>query len=177
MAWFLVKWVGAGSVLLGASGFGFEFAKKYRKRPLELREMMTALRMLRADITYERLPLPESCLKIANNFPEHSGTHQVFAMTAKLLSASGTHAADALSDALGQAGENWSLSAEDISTLRQFSHTIGTTSADLQAVAISAVLSELADREKEAVTDRERFEKVYRTAGVLIGVLVVVMLW
>ncbi len=177
MAWILLKWVGAGALLLGSAGFGFDFAKKYRKRPLELREMMTALRMLRADIAYHRLPLPESFLKIAKHFPEQSGTHQLFAKTADILTTSGTQAEDAFAEALEQTGEFWSLSAEDISALRQFSHTIGNTNAELQESAINAILAELSDREKEAVTDRDRFEKVYRTTGVLIGVLVVVMLW
>ena len=177
MAWVVLRWVGAGTLLLGIAGFGFEYAQKYRKRPQELREVMTALRMLRANIAYGRLPLPESFADIARHFPERSGTHRVFSMTANLLEVSGTEAAQAFSHALGQVGDLWSLCAEDISALRQFSHTIGTTNVELQMASIGAVLSELADREKEAVADRDRFEKVYRAAGVLIGILVVVMLW
>ncbi len=177
MALVFLKWVGAGALFVGTAGFGFDFAKKYRKRPLELREIMTALRMLRADIAYHRLPLPESFFKISGYFSDQSGTHQLFAKTAELLTTSGTEAEDAFAVALGQAGEFWSLSAEDVSALRQFSRTIGNTNAVLQESSINAILAELADREKEAVTERDRFEKVYRTTGVLIGVLMVVMLW
>ncbi len=177
MAWVIAKWLGAAALLTGAAGIGFEFARKYRKRPLDLRELMAALRMLRNDISYGRLPLPDSLAEIAAHFPQHSGTRHVFAMTAHRLNAAGTEAGEAFVDALRQNSECWSLHEEDLNALRQFSHTMGATSAELQAAAITALLGELSDREREAVAERDRFEKVYRTAGVLIGMLLVVMLW
>lgn len=177
MTWWLVKVVGAGAILASATGFGVAFARDYRQRPLDLRDMMTALRMLRADIAYQSLPLPEAFARIADHFPDKSGVHKVFKLAAEAQFHAGTTAPEALRGALGQATSVLALRDEDLRALAQFSYTLGTTGPALQSSAINAVLIELADREKEAVADRDRFAKVYRTVGILTGILIVVMLW
>ena len=57
----MIKWIGAGLILLGAGGFGVGKAAKFYRQMRQLRSFSNALEILKCELNYTLLPLPELC--------------------------------------------------------------------------------------------------------------------
>ena len=57
----MIKWIGAGLILLGAGGFGLGKAAKFYRQMRQLRAFSNALEILKCELNYTLLPLPELC--------------------------------------------------------------------------------------------------------------------
>lgn len=172
-----MQMVGAGAVMAGATALGRQQAARYRRRPEELRELAAVLRGLRNDISYARLPLGESLRRMAPAGQiRASPVRQLFADVAGRLAQPGVTAQQAFAQALVRRGHALSITLEDRAVLEAFSQTAGLIGPDEQLGQLDAALAALAEREREAVFNRSRYERVFQTTGALIGVLVVILL-
>ena len=177
MAIDMLQVVGAGAVMAGATALGRQQAARYRRRPEELRELATVLRGLRNDISYARLPLGESLRRLTpRGQPRVSPARQLFADVADRLAQPGVTAQQAFALALAKSGPALSITPEDRAVLEAFSLTAGLVGPDEQLGQLDAALAALTEREREAVYNRSRYERVIQTTGALIGVLVVILL-
>lgn len=61
------KWIGAVFVLVSCGGFGFSIAHNYRRRESLLRQLLTVLEMMEAELEYRLTPLPELSRKAAKD--------------------------------------------------------------------------------------------------------------
>lgn len=57
----MIKWIGAGLILLGAGGFGVGKAAKFYRQMRQLHSFSNALEILKCELNYTLLPLPELC--------------------------------------------------------------------------------------------------------------------
>ena len=57
----MIKWIGAGMILLGAGGFGIGKAARFYRQMRQLRAFSNALEILKCELNYTLLPLPELC--------------------------------------------------------------------------------------------------------------------
>ena len=57
----MIKWIGAGLILLGAGGFGIGKAARFYRQMRQLRSFSNALEILKCELNYTLLPLPELC--------------------------------------------------------------------------------------------------------------------
>ncbi len=177
MAIDLLQIAGAGAVMSGATAMGRAQAARYRRRPEELRELAAALRSVRNDISYARLPLGESIRRLtAGGQTRASPVRQLFADVATHLAKPGVTAQQAFAQAFSLHVHTLSITQEDRAVLEAFSRTAGLIGPEEQLGQLDAALAALADREREAVHDRSRYERVFQTTGALIGVLVVILL-
>lgn len=55
----MIRWVGALLVLIGAGSFGGSRAVQYYRRARQLRELKSAVEMIRCEINYTLLPLSQ----------------------------------------------------------------------------------------------------------------------
>lgn len=55
----MIRWIGAALVLLGAGIFGGKRAAQYYRRVRQLRELKSAAEIIRCEINYTLLPLPQ----------------------------------------------------------------------------------------------------------------------
>lgn len=61
------KWIGAIFVLVSCGGFGFSIAHSYKRKEHMLRQLLTALEMMAAELEYRLTPLPELSRKAAKD--------------------------------------------------------------------------------------------------------------
>lgn len=167
--------LGAGAVMAGTTALGRRQADRYRRRPLELRRLAGLLRALRADIAYLQTPLPEA-LDRAGGRAGSGALRDFFAGAAQRLKQPGTLPGEAVSEAMSAVAAELALTREDRDIVDQWCATVGTTGRDDQLAQLDAALALLEAREAEALTDRDRYEKMYQTVGVLAGVLIVILL-
>ena len=57
----MIKWIGASMILLGAGGFGIGKAARFYRQMRQLRAFFNALEILKCELNYTLLPLPELC--------------------------------------------------------------------------------------------------------------------
>ncbi|PWI58795.1 hypothetical protein BM613_01505 [Sulfoacidibacillus thermotolerans] len=162
--------------MVGSALYGRQFSLRFRARPKELRQLAAMLRSLRADISYQRLPLREAFLHASRQGQAGSALSDLFRIAAETLEHPGSTAYDAWQVALQTQSTRLHLSAEDRQVLANLGHTIGVTGVVEQTAQIDATLALLVDREKDAMEERARYERMYQTLGILAGVLIVVML-
>jgi stage III sporulation protein AB len=175
MAIGLWKLLGAGAVMSGTTALGRRQADRYRRRPLELRRLAGLLRAMRADIAYLQTPLPDAFDR-AGDRAGAGALRDFFAGAARRLRQPGALPGIAVSDALSAAAAELSFTKEDRDIVKDWCATVGTTGRDEQLAQLDAALALLEAREVEALADRARYEKVYQTAGVLAGLLIVILL-
>jgi len=60
-----MKMIGAGLILFATTWVGFEYAKKLRERPQQLRQLKVALQSLEAEMMYGLTPLATASERIA----------------------------------------------------------------------------------------------------------------
>ncbi|MCY0893137.1 MAG: stage III sporulation protein AB [Acidibacillus sp.] len=167
---------GASIVMVGSAVYGRQFSLYFRARPQELRQLAAMLRSLRVDISYQRLPLQEAFLHASRQGQAGHALSELFITASEALGHPGSTAFEAWRDALQQHLPKLHLSTEDVHILESLGHSIGMTGVVEQAAQLDAALALLNDRERDAMEERTRYERVYQTLGVLAGVLIVVML-
>ncbi len=167
---------GASIVMVGSSLYGREFSLRFRARPQELRQLASMLRSLRADISYQRLPLQEAFLHASRQGQSGAALSDLFLTASNELAHPGSTALDAWHVALQIHAPRMHLVTEDRQILESLGHSIGVSGVAEQAAHLDAALAQLVDREKDAMEERARYERVYQTLGVLAGVLIVVLL-
>ncbi len=175
MAIEVLQWVGSGAVLLSTTALGRKKADQYRNRPRDLRRLAASLRALEADIQYARVPLQEALERAGRQVAaSDSPVATLFHEAAAHLQNPGVTAQQAWERAVDEKFGSTSLSCEDREILLQLGKHIGQTGPDEQVGHLEAALALLDAREREAIDDRQRFERLYQTVGVLAGVLLVI---
>lgn len=176
MAVTALQWAGASLVMIGTAAAGFAKAERYRRRPRELRRLASVLRALKADVSFARTPLPEAMSRASDRAAGQPALARLLQDIAQRLETPGMTAAGAFEAVLADRIPLTALSPEDGEILAVFGKTAGLVGSAEQEAAIAAAIQLLEEREREALDDRARFERLYQTAGVLAGILIVILL-
>lgn len=176
MAITLIQWLGSAAVVYGSTLFGHRRAARYRERPRELRRLATLLYSLQTEISYARVPLQEAMQHVNMQADKKSGLAAFFGDTAQLLSMPGMTGQTAWNRALLQYELISPLTKEDLEILTTLGRTMGLTGIDEQVGHLKAAIELIAARELEALEERKRYERLFKTVGVLTGTLIVVLL-
>lgn len=176
MAITVIQWLGSAAVVYGSTLFGRRQAARYRERPRELRRLATLFRNLQTEISYSRVPLQEALLRVSHLTDAKSGLSAFFSEAARLLDVPGNTAQIAWENALVNYEKVSSLTQEDKEILVSVGRTVGLTGPDEQVGHLAAAIELLCARELEAIEDRKRYERVFKTVGILTGTLIVVLL-
>lgn len=168
----MVRWLGIVLVLATSSCFGFLKAAELRRRPRLLKITADSLKLIRSDIAFRLLPLPDTL----------------------------RHAAQAASDPLRDAyaelaaqmrtetqpfSEQWraafraldGFSPEDQAALCTLGEQLGKYDADSQLDAIDYCIHYLQSAEEEARLNAVRSGKLYSGLGFTIGLMMAVTLY
>lgn len=81
----MIRWIGALLVLIGAGSFGGSRAAQYYRRARQLRELKSAVEMIRCEINYTLLPLAQLYCGVADRLT--GPTAQFFRKIGRLLEA------------------------------------------------------------------------------------------
>lgn len=166
-----------GSVLiLGATSYtGWQVGGSYARRPVELRDLQTALAILQTEVEYGATPLPQALQSAAR--AAGPAVAPLFAATAERLAAGGgITPGDAMRAVLAEGLPGSALKPEDLDIMRALAGVLGASGRDDQVRHLALARERLAGQEARAAEMRTRYEKLARYAGVLSGAALVLIL-
>lgn len=160
-------------IFLLSSLIGFLTSKKYINRVNELKEFKNSLNQFKAKIKYTYEPIPDIFLEISNSLNKNnlniSNVFKIASNKMELLSAG-----DAWNIALQMNELN--INDEDRTVLRGLSKLLGKTDINGQISQIEITQNFLETQILKAEKEKEKNEKLYKTLGMIIGLVIVIVL-
>lgn len=162
-------------IICSSTLIGIEIAKKYVRRTNELRELQGALSRLETEILYYTTTLPEAMCAIGETIKGTTG--RLFADTGrKLKNKSNITVSEAWNESLSQLNDNFYLNEEELAILRRFGDQLGSSDKESQAKYIRLTLLQLQQQETKAQEARNRYERMYKSLGLLGGIAIAIIL-
>jgi len=172
----LLRFAGALAIMLGSAGLGLYYSAREGFRIGELQELKKALLILSSEIEYMRAPLNSACASIAKR--TEGIISQLFASFAEALTKSEGETAYRLWSVslTGIKGKAF-LAEEDISVLDGFGKTLGYLDKLMQQNAIDHTVAYIDEKTATLQTQGDKNKRMYRSLGVIMGLLITVVLW
>lgn len=161
-------------MILGASTWiGFLVSGKYKNRVSDLTEMKNALNMFETKVRYTYEAIPEIFTQISQTFNNNqSSIGKIFKIASENMKYS--PAGDAWNLALDVTDTN--MNKEDIKALKGLHKLLGKTDVEGQLSEIELTTSFLDIQITQAIKEKEKNEKLYKTLGIVAGLAIVIIL-
>lgn len=170
------KMLGSLLILGSTTYVGWQVALGYARRPRQLRDLQTALAILQTEIEYGATPLPQALGAAARAADGMVG--RIFSQTAQRLSEGrGLTPGDALRRSLAETAEETALQREDLEVLLALAPVLGGSGRSDQIRHLTLARERLSREEIRSREERDRYERVARSVGVLAGAALVLILW
>ena len=153
-----------------STGIGILISKMYENRVKELRQFKNILNIIKTKIKFTYEPLTEIFNQISQE--KSSKIEEIFEnMTYKLAFENIKYSwMDAIQEA------DISITQEDKDILKELGKVLGQTDADSQVNEIEVTESFLNMQIKKAEEARKKNQKMYKTLGVVVGLVFVIIL-
>lgn len=172
----MFKLLGATLVIAASTLLGFQIARNYQNRPLQLRLLQRGLKMLETEIVYGSVPLYQAMNKIGARLP--GGVGLFFSSAGEnLITLDGASTFECWRASIEQNFFQTALKKEDKDLLLQFGHTLGITDKEDQMKHIQLTVEGLLTEEQIAREEQSKYEKLSKNLGVLLGILVVILMY
>jgi stage III sporulation protein AB len=171
----MIKLLGAVLVLLAGTLIGFQQAARFAERPRQLRALAHALKRLETEIGYGHTPLPEALERTAAAAPGPIAT--MFETAAgKIRAMDGGTFQESWEQAVRSGWPHTSMRAGELAVMLRLGTTLGISDKEDQMKHIHLALLQLAAEEDAARDDQGRYEKMWKSLGILIAVLIVILM-
>jgi len=172
----LHRLIGAVLIMAGSVGIGLYLSAKEGFRVQDLLEFKKALHILSSEIEYMRTTLSEACANIAKR--TGLGVSPIFANFSRLLEEADAGTAYQLwLEAMEAGREGTFLANEDRTVLNDFGKTLGYLDKEMQKNAIDYTVAYIDEKAAALQTASDKNKRMYRSLGVIGGLLVTVVLW
>jgi|GEM_PF-31162 len=172
----MLKLIGAALVLLSGALFGYFQAGQLAARPRQLNDLIRALQRLETEIVYGFTPLPEALERIGAASPDPVG--QLFrSAAAKLAESRGRPVHQIWQDTLSQGWRHTAMKLPEREALRQLGFTLGLSDREDQAKHLKLCMLQLEAEERLARDEQGKYERMWRSLGLLLGALVVILMY
>jgi len=171
----VLKFLGAGLVILAGALGGGSAAAALEKRLSVLEELRAALERLRSQIEYHSAPLA-AALDAAAKPCSGESKELLLCVAENLRSGDGAPAGEAWSRALDLVGSGSHLNVPDIAALRLLGPALGASDRKDQARHLESMIGNLGVHIREARDRSAKYALLYRQMGVLCGALVALLL-
>lgn len=171
----MLRLAGAGLVVFSAGLWGWRKAWQEETRLEQLAGWEQAITLLKAEIGFALRPLSEACGAIARRL---NGIVGVFWEEAgnELASLDHAEAAHAWEAALTRCRPAMALLPADVEAVADFGRTLGYLDAQAQLAACDLLLDYLARARQEGLERQQKNGKLYKSLGLLSGLLLAVAL-
>jgi len=172
----LLRLIGALAVIGGCVGLGMYYAAKESVRAGELLEFKKALLILSSEIEYMRSPLTVACSNIAKR--TNALVSVIFStFSESLATGEGETAYRLWVSAVESVKEASYMSHEDWDVIESFGKTLGYLDKNMQQNAIDYAINYIDEKAVELHLHGSKNKRMYRSLGVIGGLLVTVVLW
>lgn len=171
----MVKLIGAAFIVFSASMVGWNIAKFYAMRPQQVRSWILSLQLLETEIVYGATPLQRAFLKIGQRVQPEIGRFYLTAAT--YLTAEEGHSTNTCwQTSLEQHWKQTALRQEEKEVISSLGYTLGNSDREDQQKHLRLSITQLAGIEEEARLEQSKYEKMYKSLGILSGLLVAILM-
>lgn len=171
----MIEVLGCSIVIISATATGFILGEGFKKRTVQLNELIRSVHQLQNQITYTYTPLPDAIFNISQKSMYPFSTF--FGEISKLLNLNQVNSIhEAFLKAFEKNKKNLFLSEKDIHILMDMAKTLGECDVQGEKRIFELTLSSLKAQYEEAIDEMHRNLKIYRTLGFTIGAMVVIIL-
>lgn len=162
----MVKFLGAVMTGLACAYLGLRMSITLKKRVRALSDILASLEMLESEISFSVNRLKKAFLRADRN--------GLFSCAANNMDQTG--AGESWRRAVAENKSRLCLTDADCEGLNLLSANLGRTDAQEQLKSIRYVKTILREQEKQAQSEYARVGKLYRSGGVLVGIMIVIIL-
>lgn len=167
--------IGAVLILFAGTMIGFQQAARYAARPRQLRQVAHALQRLETEIGYGHTPLPEALERTAEAVPEPIAI--LFQKAAEgIAGTEGLSFRESWEQAIKNGWDATAMRNNEQAVLLRLGSSLGISDKEDQMKHLRLALLQLKAEEDSAREDQARYEKMWKSLGVLIAVLVVILM-
>ncbi|WP_188206134.1 stage III sporulation protein SpoIIIAB [Alkalibacillus aidingensis] len=168
-----MKWVGAIMILFTCTWVGIDIARNYSRRPKEIRELLQALQIMEAEIVYAQEPLHRVFSYISKqlSFP----VSDLFYELGDELTHSDRSLQEIWDETFSRKWRNTAMKKKEKEVLIQFGQSLGLHNLEQQQKQIQLAKVHLQHELDDALEEEKRFSGMFRTLGVLSGILFVLL--
>lgn len=171
-----MKLLGAVLLFFVCTMTGFWKARQYVRRSQELRQLRGSLSALETEIAYGTTPLHLACGQIGER--EAGPVGRFFTrVSEQLCQSDGLSAFECWKHALIEMKPELSLREQDRKILIRLGHKLGLSDKQDQMHHLRLAQKTLETEEAHAAREQEKYEKMYRSLGVLAGALLVILMY
>jgi stage III sporulation protein AB len=171
----ILKITGCIFVITSCTGMGWLFGTEIKKRLEDLKSAKTIALLLRGDIRYAHTALPEALDNVSRR---HEGRLAPFLkrVAKDLREYSGKSFNEIWKSAMNSELNHTSLTKKDKMCLMQFGEQLGYLDKDMQINHIDWYITQVEEDMKEISLDAKDRIRLYRSLGVLFGVLITILI-
>ena len=166
----VIKYLILFLILIISTLIGRTMAKKYVYRVEELEEIKVALNILKTKIRFTYEPIPEIFTEIAQNTTRN--VKNIFLNAKKKMKES--TAETAWQESVDEANAN--LSNEDKRAIKTLAKLLGQTDSEGQISQIEITEKFIEEQIQDAISARQKNEKLYTRLGTILGMTIVIIL-
>ncbi|MHA0855572.1 stage III sporulation protein SpoIIIAB [Paenibacillus sp. CMAA1364] len=172
----MVKLIGMLIIVLAGALAGINKARQFENRPKQIRELILGMQRLETEISYGYTPLPEALDKMSTQMKEplksffHKaamGMNVPHNMTAQ----------ESIQQALSSHWRQTSMKNSERDVLHQLSFTLGTSDRQDQMKHLALAAQQLKHEETSAREELDKYGKLSRNLGLLVGILIVILIF
>lgn len=161
--------VGAGTLL------GLMHARRLADRPAQIRRLVRILNQLETEIAFGYTPLPEALGRIGRQAAEPLSS--LFREAEERLRRDELAVFEAWQTAVERSWGNSAMKNSEKEILLQLGNTLGATDRDDQTRHLRLAARQLESLEPEAAEEQRKYEKMWKSLGLLGGALIAVILY
>lgn len=170
----MLKLLGAVLVVMACGYAGFTVARRYQRRPKDLRYLQGALQMLETEISYGATPLPEAFDLVSQRCEK--GVATLFATARdRLLTGDGVTVREAWGEALEVFARHSAINASDMAVLRALGAVLGISDRADQVKHLNLAREQLRLESVKAEDEAAKYVKLYHYLGFLGGLAIVII--
>lgn len=171
-----VKLIGSMIVFLSCTAAGMFLASRDKFRADELREMKRGLMLLKSEIDYSSRPLYEALIDISERL--EGAVSEIFEDSGRLLkSRKVSSASEAWERTLKDRKSRTFFKKNDMEAFTSFGHNLGGNDRKCQLANIDMAVEYIDMKSDELMKKYSKDGRLFRSAGVLCGILIVVVLF
>ncbi|QKS70953.1 stage III sporulation protein AB [Paenalkalicoccus suaedae] len=167
--------IGASLIMLTCSVIGLEFAKRLDKRCILLEDWLFILSYMTAEISYNQKPILHICEELAKKTKEVNASF-FFKLSRNLQQCKHELFAELWEKELIAWGKKTDLKEKDLYILLQIGRYLGKYDRVNHDKHAELMKDSVKERLTNAYTEKEKYATVYRSFGVLGGMMVILLL-
>ncbi|TCS96395.1 stage III sporulation protein SpoIIIAB [Hazenella coriacea] len=171
----IAKIIGSILVVVACSAIGFQMSKRLADRPRQIRQLRSSLTLLETEIGYGTRHLSEACTSIAQR-EQGIISHLFKEWGHRLSQMDGSSTYECFQEVIEQCWKITAMGKAEKSILLSLCQTLGMSDRENQLHHLHLTKTNLEVEEDLARDEQARYEKMYKSMGLLTGILLAILL-